>query len=91
MISLCLVNDCSWQKNFLHSCFPYFPAIVMSHYKLKAREVAQCLVSGTSDLTPDVLRQLLVFAPDDREVTTATWNRLPFGHLPEPSITVFPK
>lgn len=42
-------------------------SIVMSHYKLKAREVAQCLVSGTSDLTPDVLRQLLVFAPDDRE------------------------
>lgn len=50
-------------------------SIVMTHYKLKAREVAKCLVSGASDLTPDVLRQLLVFAPDDREVTKATWNR----------------
>lgn len=80
MISLCLVNYCSWQKHFLHSvcrcsCFPYFPAIVMTHYKLKAREVAKCLVSEASDLTPDVLRQLLVFAPDDREVTKATWHR----------------
>jgi len=41
----------------------------MTHYKLKIEDVARCLVSGDSNLTPDVLRQLLAFAPDDREVT----------------------
>ena len=40
----------------------------MTHYKLKTEDVAQCLISGTSNLTSDVLRQLLAFAPDDREV-----------------------
>ena len=30
--------------------------------------MAQCLMSGASNLTSDVLRQLLAFAPDDREV-----------------------
>ena len=44
----------------------------MSHHKLKTEDVAQCLISGTSNLTSDVLRQLLAFAPDDREVTMAT-------------------
>lgn len=42
-------------------------SIVMTHYKLKTEQVSKCLVSGTSDLTSDVLRQLLTFAPDDRE------------------------
>lgn len=42
-------------------------SIVMSHHKLKTEDVAQCLISGTSNLTSDVLRQLLAFAPDDRE------------------------
>ena len=53
-------------------CCVLFPAIVMSHHKLKTEDVAQCLISGTSNLTSDVLRQLLAFAPDDREVTMAT-------------------
>ncbi len=47
---------------------PCFSAIVLTHYKLKAEGVAQCLISGASDLTSDVLRQLLAFAPDEREV-----------------------
>ncbi|CAH3179063.1 unnamed protein product [Porites evermanni] len=42
-------------------------SIVMSHHKLKTEDVALCLISGTSNLTSDVLRQLLAFAPDDRE------------------------
>ena len=46
----------------------YFSAIILTHYKLKAEGVVQCLISGTSHLTSDVLRQLLTFAPDDREV-----------------------
>lgn len=52
-----------------HFCFS---AIVMTHCKLKTEEVAQCLISGNSNLTSDVLRQLLAFAPDDQEVTMAT-------------------
>ena len=47
---------------------PSFSAIILTHYKLKAEGVVQCLISGTSHLTSDVLRQLLTFAPDDREV-----------------------
>lgn len=46
----------------------FFSAIVLTHYKLKAEGVAQCLISGASHLTSDVLRQLLAFAPDDQEV-----------------------
>ena len=42
------------------------------HYKLEAEGVVQCLISGTSHLTSDVLRQLLAFAPDEREVCILT-------------------
>jgi len=42
-------------------------SIILTHYKLKAEGVVQCLISGTSHVTSDVLRQLLTFAPDDRE------------------------
>ena len=44
-------------------------AIILTHYKLKAEGVKQCLMSGTTQLTSDVLRQVLAFAPDDQEVT----------------------
>lgn len=42
-------------------------SIILTHYKLKAEGVKQCLMSGTTQLTSDVLRQLLAFAPDDQE------------------------
>ncbi|PFX29521.1 histone H3 [Stylophora pistillata] len=42
-------------------------AIILTHYKLKAEGVAQCLISGNTQLTSDELRQVLAFAPDDRE------------------------
>ncbi|RMX50560.1 hypothetical protein pdam_00008753 [Pocillopora damicornis] len=42
-------------------------SIILTHYKLKAEGVKQCLMSGTTQLTSDVLRQVLAFAPDDQE------------------------
>ncbi|XP_022784136.1 disheveled-associated activator of morphogenesis 1-like [Stylophora pistillata] len=42
-------------------------SIILTHYKLKAEGVAQCLISGNTQLTSDELRQVLAFAPDDRE------------------------
>ena len=47
----------------------FITAIILKHYKLKAEGVKQCLMSGTTQLTSDVLRQVLAFAPDDQEVT----------------------
>lgn len=53
---------------YWYSCW-FITAIILTHYKLKAEGVKQCLMSGTTQLTSDVLRQLLAFAPDDQEVT----------------------
>ena len=47
----------------------FITAIILTHYKLKAEGVKQCLMSGTTQLTSEVLRQVLAFAPDDQEVT----------------------
>ncbi|KAJ7382142.1 Delphilin [Desmophyllum pertusum] len=55
------------RENAMHEKKIFNISIVMTHYKLKAEGVAQCLISGTSHLTSDVLRQLLAFAPDERE------------------------
>ena len=47
----------------------FFPAIVLAHAKLSARDIRDCLTSGSTRLPPDVLKQLLSFAPNESEVS----------------------